>query len=216
MFDRSRRWIGHQQDRRTDRWSCRFVERRERRNERSTPTVVLAIKKYDFVFAENGLVAYKNGEQFFEEVRAERETSEIDSPRFFQNIQKHIGEENLQTFLNYCLKYLSEIRLPVKRFVAIDGRRTGRSSSLCLQRHFHRISQWFDQCVTDWKKLFEGRERSIRTLRQGLSLLRSSRGSWFPLQEHQIRARMVEDLKGKFGGMGLVFSIGLSLSSSSV
>ncbi len=28
----------------------------------------LAIAKYDYVFAENGLVAYKNGKQFFEEV----------------------------------------------------------------------------------------------------------------------------------------------------
>jgi len=31
--------------------------------------VYLAIAKYDFVFAENGLVAYKNGNKFFEEVR---------------------------------------------------------------------------------------------------------------------------------------------------
>lgn len=29
----------------------------------------LAIAKYDYLFAENGLVAYKNGTQFFEEVR---------------------------------------------------------------------------------------------------------------------------------------------------
>jgi hypothetical protein len=29
----------------------------------------LAIAKYDYVFAENGLVAFKNGKQFFEDVR---------------------------------------------------------------------------------------------------------------------------------------------------
>jgi hypothetical protein len=28
----------------------------------------LAIAKYDYVFAENGLVAYQNGKLFFEEV----------------------------------------------------------------------------------------------------------------------------------------------------
>jgi phosphomannomutase len=61
-----------------------------------------AIAKYDYVFAENGLVAYKDGKQFFEE-----------------NIQKHVGEDNLQTFINYCLKYLSEITLPFKRFVLL-------------------------------------------------------------------------------------------------
>ncbi len=30
--------------------------------------LLLAIAKYDYLFAENGLVAYKNGKQFFEEV----------------------------------------------------------------------------------------------------------------------------------------------------
>lgn len=66
---------------------------------------VQAINKYDYVFSENGLVAYKHGQLFFEE-----------------NIQKSIGEENLQEFLNYCLKYLSEIRLPFKRGTFIEFR----------------------------------------------------------------------------------------------
>jgi len=66
---------------------------------------IQAIAKYDYVFAENGLVAYKNGKLFFEE-----------------NIQKHVGEDNLQTFINYCLKYLSEIKLPFKRGTFIEFR----------------------------------------------------------------------------------------------
>ncbi|CAF1935410.1 unnamed protein product [Rotaria magnacalcarata] len=64
-----------------------------------------AIAKYDYVFAENGLVAYKNGKQFFEE-----------------NIQKYVGEDDLQSFINYCLKYLSEIKLPFKRGTFIEFR----------------------------------------------------------------------------------------------
>ncbi|CAF0811076.1 unnamed protein product [Rotaria sordida] len=64
-----------------------------------------AIAKYDYVFAENGLVAFKNGKQFFED-----------------NIQKYIGEDNLQTFINYCLKYLSDIKLPFKRGTFIEFR----------------------------------------------------------------------------------------------
>ena len=66
MFDRISRRIGYRQDLRTDR-----------RKTRSLLTLLkisfvvfrsLAINKYDYVFAENGLVAFKGGEQFFEEV----------------------------------------------------------------------------------------------------------------------------------------------------
>ncbi|UJR38563.1 hypothetical protein I4U23_031229 [Adineta vaga] len=64
-----------------------------------------AIAKYDYVFAENGLVAYKNGNLFFQE-----------------NIQKHVGEDDLQSLINYCLKYLSEIKLPFKRGTFIEFR----------------------------------------------------------------------------------------------
>ena len=79
--------------------------------------VDLAIAKYDYVFAENGLVGYKNGVQFFEEV-----CSTFSKERFvqleivLQNIQKYVGDDDLQTLINYCLKYLSEIRLPFKRY----------------------------------------------------------------------------------------------------
>ncbi|CAF1046212.1 unnamed protein product [Adineta steineri] len=86
-----------------------------------------AIAKYDYVFAENGLVAYKNGQLFFEE-----------------NIQKHIGEDNLQTFINYCLKYLSEIQLPFKRGTFIEFRNglinvspVGRNCTLEERHLFH-------------------------------------------------------------------------------
>jgi len=64
-----------------------------------------AIQKYDYVFAENGLVAYKQGQLVFEE-----------------SIQKHVGEDNLQSFINFCLNYLSQIILPVKRGTFIEFR----------------------------------------------------------------------------------------------
>ncbi|CAF1096629.1 unnamed protein product [Didymodactylos carnosus] len=61
---------------------------------------ISAISKYDYVFAENGLVAYKHGKLFYE-----------------GSIQAYVGEDNLQTFINYCLRYLSDITLPFKRFI---------------------------------------------------------------------------------------------------
>jgi phosphomannomutase len=50
------------------------------------------IHKFDYVFPENGLVAYKKGKL-------------IDK----MDISKHMGEEKLQTFINFCLRYMAGI-----------------------------------------------------------------------------------------------------------
>ncbi|XP_050302217.1 phosphomannomutase 2 [Anthonomus grandis grandis] len=63
------------------------------------------IHRYNYVFTENGLVWFKNG---------------IEGDR--QNIVKHMGEENIQKFINYCLEYLSKITLPVKRGTFVEFR----------------------------------------------------------------------------------------------
>ena len=36
---------------------------------------------------------------------------------YFQSIKDEMGEEKLQTFTNFCLRYMSEIKLPKKRCV---------------------------------------------------------------------------------------------------
>lgn len=56
------------------------------------------IFRFDYVFPENGLVQYKFGKEVGR-----------------QSIQKFMGEETLQMFINYVLGYLSKIILPVKR-----------------------------------------------------------------------------------------------------
>lgn len=61
---------------------------------------------YDYSFSENGLLAYKNG-------------NEIHSGSFI----KHLGEQKMQKLINFMLKYLSEIELPVKRGTFIEWRR---------------------------------------------------------------------------------------------
>lgn len=60
---------------------------------------------YDYVFSENGLVAYKNGELIHK-----------------QSIIKFMGDERLKTFINFCLKYIAELDLPVKRGTFIEFR----------------------------------------------------------------------------------------------
>nr|XP_002734578.1 PREDICTED: phosphomannomutase 1-like [Saccoglossus kowalevskii] len=55
------------------------------------------LQNFDYVFTENGLVAYKDGKLIGKE-----------------SIQSYMGEETLQKFLNFSLKYMSELWLPVK------------------------------------------------------------------------------------------------------
>lgn len=64
------------------------------------------VNSYDYIFAENGLVAYQQGELIGE-----------------ADIQSHLGEELLQDFINFCLKYMSGLKLPVKRGTFIEFRK---------------------------------------------------------------------------------------------
>ncbi|KAG8231475.1 hypothetical protein J437_LFUL000192, partial [Ladona fulva] len=89
------------------------------------------VNNFDYVFAENGLVAYKYG-------------TELPS----QTIQAHVGEEKLQRFINYCLLYMSKLHLPVKRGTFIEFRRglinvspVGRSCSMEERRQFNEYDK---------------------------------------------------------------------------
>ncbi|CAM9726705.1 unnamed protein product [Ectocarpus sp. 4 AP-2014] len=63
------------------------------------------MQDYDYSFSQNGLVAYKAGELIGE-----------------QTISKHVGEENLKKIINWVLKYMSGIDIPVKRGTFIEFR----------------------------------------------------------------------------------------------
>ncbi|ENN73958.1 phosphomannomutase 2 [Dendroctonus ponderosae] len=63
------------------------------------------IERYRYVFCENGLVFFKDGKAGDQ-----------------QTIQKHMGEDKLQIFINFVLGYLSKVVLPVKRGTFIEFR----------------------------------------------------------------------------------------------
>lgn len=63
------------------------------------------LEQFDYVFPENGLVAFKNGKHFDK-----------------QSIVDYMGEDKIQTFINYCLEYMSRIKLPFKRGNFIEFR----------------------------------------------------------------------------------------------
>lgn len=63
------------------------------------------LETFDYVFPENGLVQFEKGV----------EVGKV-------SISKHLGEEVLQKFINFVLKYLSELELPIKRGTFIEFR----------------------------------------------------------------------------------------------
>ena len=60
---------------------------------------------FDYVFCENGMVAYKGKNLIGQKIISEK-----------------IGESNLQRLLNFVLKYISELDLPIKRGTFIEFR----------------------------------------------------------------------------------------------
>lgn len=63
------------------------------------------ITDYDFVFAENGLVAYKNGELVAS-----------------QSLKSFLGEEKLKELINFTLHYIADLDIPIKRGTFIEFR----------------------------------------------------------------------------------------------
>ncbi|XP_073489081.1 phosphomannomutase 2 isoform X4 [Aquarana catesbeiana] len=63
------------------------------------------LEKFDYVFSENGLVAYKDGQFLCK-----------------QSIHAHLGEDLLQDLINYCLGYIAKLKLPKKRGTFIEFR----------------------------------------------------------------------------------------------
>ncbi|EDW70505.1 phosphomannomutase [Drosophila virilis] len=63
------------------------------------------LNEFDFIFPENGLVQIERGKEVGK-----------------QNIIQHLGESTLQRFINYVLRYLSELELPIKRGTFIEFR----------------------------------------------------------------------------------------------
>lgn len=63
------------------------------------------LSEFDYVFPENGLVHIEKGVEISK-----------------QSIQKHLGEENLKRFINFSLRYIADLDIPIKRGTFIDFR----------------------------------------------------------------------------------------------
>lgn len=61
--------------------------------------------RVDYLFAENGLTAYRDGKLFAVE-----------------SIKNFLGEEKLKCFINFCLHYIADLDIPIKRGTFIEFR----------------------------------------------------------------------------------------------
>lgn len=89
------------------------------------------VKNFDYVFCENGLVYYKNGELISE-----------------QSILTFFGERKLQKFINFCLGYMAKLDLPSKRGTFVEFRSgminvcpVGRSCNLTERAEFMQFDK---------------------------------------------------------------------------
>ncbi|PFX29562.1 phosphomannomutase-like [Stylophora pistillata] len=100
---------------------------------------------YDYVFPENGLVAYKNGELIHR-----------------QSIKKFMGDEKLKTFINFCLKYIADLDLPMKRGTFIEF----RSGMLNVSPIGRNCSQEERIAFFEYDKEHKVREKFVSILRE--------------------------------------------------
>ena len=101
---------------------------------------------FDFCFAENGLTAYRLGEQLSS-----------------QSFIGWLGQEKYKPLVNFCLKYIADIECPVKtgtfvefRYVVIqsavlyDGEMVLFLSLPALTLCLVTMKERNDQCLTSW------------------------------------------------------------------
>lgn len=103
------------------------------------------INNFDYVFAENGLVAFKQGKELAR-----------------QNIQKYMGEDVLQKFINFVLHYLSTITLPVKRGTFVEFR-TGMLNISPIGRSCSQVER---DAFEKYDKEYEIRKTMIEALKK--------------------------------------------------
>ncbi|XP_067938005.1 uncharacterized protein [Watersipora subatra] len=104
-----------------------------------------ALDMYEHVLSENGLVYHKQGQ--------------LHSTK---SIQEHIGDEPLQTFINFALKYMSELTIPCKRGTFIEFRK-GMLNICPVGRN---CSQAERDAFGEYDKVHHVREKFIAALKK--------------------------------------------------
>ncbi|KAJ3536845.1 hypothetical protein NM688_g6780 [Phlebia brevispora] len=136
------------------------------------------VDEFDFAFAENGLTAFKLGQQ-------------LPSQSFIQ----YLGEDRYKPLVNFMLRYIADLDIPIKRYVCplgfidivIDASRLR-----VMKRDFYRVPQWYGES-------FKNESTSSNSTRTDP-------------QKAGVRAAFVQALKENFPDYPLTYSIGGQIS----
>ncbi|CAN0387383.1 unnamed protein product, partial [Ectocarpus sp. 8 AP-2014] len=104
-----------------------------------------------------------------------------------QTISKHVGEENLKKVINWVLKYMSGIDIPVKR--REKYRHEAGGTFIEFRTGMLNISPVGRNCSQEERDAFEQYDN-----------------------EHKIRQTMVDAMRTEFADLNLTFSIGGQIS----
>uniref|UniRef100_A0A182R108 Phosphomannomutase n=1 Tax=Anopheles farauti TaxID=69004 RepID=A0A182R108_9DIPT len=102
------------------------------------------LQKFDYVFPENGLVHYEAGKAMGK-----------------MSISQHLGEDVLKRFINFCLHYIADLELPIKRGTFVEFR-----------NGMLNISPIGRNCSTEERKEFEAYDRTHRVRQTMIDRLR--------------------------------------------
>ncbi|GJQ14926.1 hypothetical protein GpartN1_g6717.t1 [Galdieria partita] len=99
-----------------------------KQEEQLGPTI---LEDFDYVFSENGLVAYENGKLIH-----------------VQSLANHLGEDKLKNVINCCLRYIADLDIPLKRGTFVEFRKgmlnvspIGRNCSQQEREEFEKYDQ---------------------------------------------------------------------------
>ncbi|KAM7372329.1 hypothetical protein PAMP_009506 [Pampus punctatissimus] len=149
------------------------------------------IHKFDYVFAENGTVQYKDGKLLSKHA-----------------IQNEIGEELLQDLINFCLSYMGLIKLPKKRNAASPLHMWGKIN-VKPNSGFStgNMSFWF--LLACRGTFIEFRNGMLNISPIGRSCTLEERIEFSEIDKREkIREKFVAALKEEFAGKGLRFTRG--------
>ena len=105
---------------------------------------------FDYCFAENGLTAYKSG-------------AALPSNSFIQEL----GEERYKEFANFCLHYIADLDIPIKRGTFIEFR-----------HGMVNVSPLGRNASNEERKAFEAYDKTACVRKKFVEVLREKFGSW--------------------------------------
>lgn len=144
---------------------------------------------FPYNFSQNGLVAYKDGELME-----------------MQTISKFLGEDNLKRIVNWVMKYLAEVDIPVKV--------RERVCVLIVSDVYHvHVFTFAHECYLKRGTFIEFRSGMLNISPIGRNCSREERNEYEKVDlERNIRKNMVEAMKKEFADLNLTYSIGGQIS----